>query len=92
VNVDSERFHEGRGAGKKTTPGGREKNAYFLCDKYLGKVPGRGFDLLLRAKGAKAGYSKGVEATGPNGTPENSVLHRIPIPSPKDLHEGRSRS
>jgi len=24
--------HEGRGAGKKTTPGGREKNAYFERD------------------------------------------------------------
>jgi len=30
VNVGSERFHEGRGAGKSTTPGGREKHAYFL--------------------------------------------------------------
>src|SRR5206468_7562794 len=26
-NIDS---HEGRGAGKSTTPGGREKHAYFL--------------------------------------------------------------
>ena len=30
LNVGSERFHEGRGAGKSTTPGGREKHAYFL--------------------------------------------------------------
>jgi len=30
VNVGFSAFHEGRGAGKKTTPGGREKNAYFL--------------------------------------------------------------
>src|SRR5713226_533531 len=30
VNVDSWRLHEGRGAGKSTTPGGREKHAYFL--------------------------------------------------------------
>ena len=30
VNVEFSTFHEGRGAGKKTTPGGREKNAYFL--------------------------------------------------------------
>jgi hypothetical protein len=62
VNVDSSRFHEGRGAGKKTTPGGREKNAYFLCNKDLGKVPGRGYDLLLRAKGASR-MLKGAEAT-----------------------------
>jgi hypothetical protein len=36
VNVDSERFHEGRGAGKSTTLGGREKNAYF-CTKNVSK-------------------------------------------------------
>src|SRR5712692_3065910 len=29
------RFHEGRGAGKSTTPGGREKNAYFLKGRVL---------------------------------------------------------
>jgi hypothetical protein len=29
LNVGSSAFHEGRGAGKKTTPGGREKHAYF---------------------------------------------------------------
>ncbi len=29
-NVVSQCFHEGRGAGKSTTPGGREKNAYFF--------------------------------------------------------------
>ena len=29
VNVDSERFHEGRGAGKSTTPGGRESMLIF---------------------------------------------------------------
>jgi len=31
--VDSERLHEGSGAGKTTTPGGREKHAYFLEKK-----------------------------------------------------------
>jgi len=30
VNVEFSTFHEGRGTGKKTTPGGRKKNAYFL--------------------------------------------------------------
>jgi hypothetical protein len=30
VNVGSPAFHEGLGAGKKTTPGGREKHAYFF--------------------------------------------------------------
>jgi len=30
VNVGFSAFHEGRGAGKSTTPGGREKHAYFL--------------------------------------------------------------
>jgi len=30
VNVELQLFHEGRGAGKSTTPGGREKHAYFL--------------------------------------------------------------
>src|SRR5712692_7146716 len=29
VNVGFRAFHEGRGARKMTTPGGREKNAYF---------------------------------------------------------------
>jgi|SRR5206468_6879291 len=30
LNVEFSEFHKGRGAGKKTTPGGREKHAYFL--------------------------------------------------------------
>ena len=30
VNVDSEGFHEGRAREKGTTPGGREKHAYFF--------------------------------------------------------------
>jgi hypothetical protein len=27
--------HEGRGVGKSTTPGGREKHAYFLKSEFL---------------------------------------------------------
>jgi len=30
VNVEFWAFHEGRGVGKSTTRGGREKHAYFL--------------------------------------------------------------
>ena len=39
-NVEFSTFHEGRGARKKTTPGGREKHAYFLDLKKTGKVRG----------------------------------------------------
>jgi len=37
--VEFSTFHEGRGARKKTTPGGREKNAYF-SKECLGKIVG----------------------------------------------------
>jgi len=40
VNVGFSAFHEGRRTGKKTTPGGREKHAYFL-ERNSGKI-GRG--------------------------------------------------
>jgi hypothetical protein len=33
VSVDSERFHEGRGAGKSTTPGGVEKSMLIFLEK-----------------------------------------------------------
>jgi hypothetical protein len=37
MNVEFAAFHEGRGAGKSTTPGGREKNAYFQKEGFLEK-------------------------------------------------------
>jgi hypothetical protein len=41
VNVGSLRFHEGQGAGKKTTPGGREKHAYFLKKRIEVELAGK---------------------------------------------------
>jgi hypothetical protein len=38
VNVGFSALHEGRGAGKKTTPGGREKHAYFFDEMMVAEV------------------------------------------------------
>jgi hypothetical protein len=44
LNVGSSAFHEGRGAGKKTTPGGHDlvnrKNCFRKKKSYMGKRPG----------------------------------------------------
>jgi hypothetical protein len=51
VNVDSERFHEGRGAGKSTTPGGSLEKE---CLEKMAKISVRGvtiFRAVLIAKG-----------------------------------------
>src|SRR5712692_8060672 len=57
VNVGNSAFHEGWGAGKKTTRGGREKHAYFLNVEH-GMV-----------NGSRILASQRVESRGKTGRP-----------------------